>query len=335
MKSCSRPLCQPKSPLPPACVQAAAEKNTASTDGRSPASVATQPPSPSSARVSAGLVEVVSGHVTAGLSPATGRVLRQGDAVYLQEQISTGKSSEVRIRLDTADVIHLKSESQFTIEGLRNAQEPTVLQLLKGKIRSQVVKPKDRKEKVYEVKTRSAVAGVRGTDFVASFERAGRERTTVETLEGAVVLYGRKTPQRYATVDSAHTASYVVTQWASAETGDDLVLAGELTPVVVISANSMHQLHEDTYVGPRPEKGQRDIASHPICAKPTGRFNQCAWRCVGNPAHEKHCRTDLPNVACMRTRCNANGVWADETQLPTKFSHICAPEKEKVGPCDY
>lgn len=73
-----------------------------------------------------------------------------------------------------------------------------------------------------------------------------------------------------------------------------------------------------------------------ICAAPGGRLNQCAWVCKGNPAKEKKsCRLGTPGVSCVRTRCNANGDWAEATEVPgDKAAALCwaAPQ---VKECDY
>lgn len=79
-----------------------------------------------------------------------------------------------------------------------------------------------------------------------------------------------------------------------------------------------------------------DNANGAICTKPAGHFNQCAWVCEGNPPKEKKaCRLDMEGVSCVRRRCNANGVWAEETPLDAeKTGKICQPQAV-VGPCDY
>ncbi len=80
-------------------------------------------------------------------------------------------------------------------------------------------------------------------------------------------------------------------------------------------------------------KAKRDVE---ICDRPKGFFNQCAWTCVGNPSGEKNCRVELPQVSCVRTRCNANGKWADEKKLPlNEAKGMCPATGATVKPCDY
>lgn len=73
-----------------------------------------------------------------------------------------------------------------------------------------------------------------------------------------------------------------------------------------------------------------------ICAKPAARLNQCAWVCENNPKKEKKvCRLERPEVRCLRKRCNANGEWAESTEVPKdKASSLCGPDS-RVRDCDY
>ncbi len=59
---------------------------------------------------------------------------------------------------------------------------------------------------------------------------------------------------------------------------------------------------------------KRKIENDPswICKNPPGKFKDCQWACEGNPKKErKTCRLDLPQVRCLRYRCNAEGQWRD------------------------
>ena len=113
-----------------------------------------------------------------------------------------------------------------------------------------------------------------------------------------------------------------------------------MTPVYKMTANEIKKLNWDTKVD-YDEKVNRALAKSKssdghICSAPKGRLNQCLWQCRNNPDGEKKCRTDLPQVNCVRQRCNANGDWADDTRLPASYFDMCKPSGEvKVGPCDY
>lgn len=73
-----------------------------------------------------------------------------------------------------------------------------------------------------------------------------------------------------------------------------------------------------------------------ICAKPPGKFNQCAWVCTGNPKSEKkRCLASEKGVSCVRQRCNANGQWADPTALDAEKGSILCSANPVVAACDY
>lgn len=73
-----------------------------------------------------------------------------------------------------------------------------------------------------------------------------------------------------------------------------------------------------------------------ICASPDGRLNQCAWVCENNPKKEKKsCRLEVAGVQCLRKRCNANGEWAEATEVPKeKAGSLCGVDP-LVKECDY
>lgn len=60
-----------------------------------------------------------------------------------------------------------------------------------------------------------------------------------------------------------------------------------------------------------------------ICKFPTGKFNQCAWLAGDR------------NKPCIRLRCNANGEWAERTELSAEMARTQCRQKSFVGPCDY
>jgi len=66
-----------------------------------------------------------------------------------------------------------------------------------------------------------------------------------------------------------------------------------------------------------------------------GKFNQCSWSCKNNPKGEKSCRTDLPEVSCVRQRCNAAGDWTDMNRMPSSYGSECPSSGFKVKACDY
>lgn len=73
-----------------------------------------------------------------------------------------------------------------------------------------------------------------------------------------------------------------------------------------------------------------------ICAQPEGRLNQCAWVCENNPKSEKKaCRLERAEVQCLRKRCNANGEWAEATEVPKDKAGSLCGVRPLVKECDY
>ncbi|HEY8272564.1 MAG TPA: hypothetical protein VIG33_16845 [Pseudobdellovibrionaceae bacterium] len=73
-----------------------------------------------------------------------------------------------------------------------------------------------------------------------------------------------------------------------------------------------------------------------ICDQPRGKFNQCAWVCENNAKKEKKtCRLEVPEVHCIRQRCNASGEWAEKVEIPKDKASIFCSAKALVKECDY
>ena len=325
IKSCAKPLCKLKVPAPAGCGPGPA---------RDPASVqslvANAAPSPG---VDFARVEFLRGPVI--VHRAGQKIpLNVGDNLLAGDVVETDETSEARLRTQSGDTLHIQKSTRATLATPRTEKAAAVIELLRGKIRSQVVKSKPGPDQTsFQINTRSAVAGVRGTDFITSYQAAPQERTTVQTFEGEVVLYGKATPQRQAHIHASEFASYAV---ASAGQEQEFVQSGGLSPVRKMNETAARELAEVSWVGPhvaRSTAAQREESF--VCHEPAGKFNDCAWTCVNNPAKEKHCRTERADVQCVRKRCNANGEWTEETRLPASFHGLCDPAHPRIAPCDY
>jgi hypothetical protein len=139
----------------------------------------------------AGRIDRVAGEVSlsdaGGISrPATaGAVFSEGDVVV------TGAEGRARlVMIEGKNVVVIGARSRLVIERAgseaRGAAPGTTLSLGEGQVRS-VVKRKysGQGSDVFEVKTPNAVAGVRGTVFLVSFDRKSA-RSLLATEEGAV-----------------------------------------------------------------------------------------------------------------------------------------------------
>lgn len=344
VKSCKRPIC------------AAVENPTGNC--RSPASVNAAPPTEElkeeKKEVEVALESVKNSIGIVVVSQGTSMIQRQGKTftgkvgfkIYEKDYLETGSDGKLKIKFKDDNVINLAPNSKLTIEELNfdlaKGNKKTLLNLLYGKVRSSVKHDYNQSGNYYEVKTPSAVAGVRGTEFVTSFSSEDKMETKVETLKGRVVLSDPKKSKKIEVPASSY-ASFVVDKVEAGVFSDkdisSFVARGYLTPVFKMTSEELKKLEINTNF--TQEEDERNLASTPtengkeICSDPQGDFNQCAWTCEGNTFNEKKCRTDLPNVHCVRKRCNANGKWAEETRLPAAFHENCEANKPVIKDCDY
>lgn len=74
-----------------------------------------------------------------------------------------------------------------------------------------------------------------------------------------------------------------------------------------------------------------------ICKNPLAKLNQCAWICKKNPSSEKRSCRVAPrgNAHCLRYRCDANGRWTDETEIPGTKGALQCKLDPFVSTCDY
>jgi hypothetical protein len=134
-------------------------------------------------RVVKGDVQVKSGK-DGSLSKA-----RIGSQVYPKDIIITGKDARAKIVMVDNNEINVSPDSQIEIQHYEfdpNAgKKDVLLNVIYGKVRSKVEQKYDGKSAKFEIKTPSAVAGVRGTDFLASYDR-GNSSSSVVTFQGKV-----------------------------------------------------------------------------------------------------------------------------------------------------
>lgn len=109
--------------------------------------------------------------------------------VYPKDTIVTGKDSRAKILMVDKNELNISPSSTVVIERYQYApeahQKDVLLNVISGKLRSKVNQKYDGQTNRFEVKTQSAVAGVRGTDFIVSV--SGSE-THVVTFQGTVAF---------------------------------------------------------------------------------------------------------------------------------------------------
>jgi hypothetical protein len=220
---------------------------------------------------------------------------------------------------------------------MSETSKKAVFNLLKGKIRNQVKQKYDNKESHFKVVTPGVTAGVRGTDFVVTHDESSDLVTRVETLEGSVHL-AERIGEKEIDVGRGESVTYVMDGRPRNQASDwnNLPVKGIFNPVRKLSVAEYAALARATDLdsGKRARAVVKRVET-PICKSPSGKLNQCAWKCLNNPKGARTCMTDKANVVCARYRCNANGEWADETRLPASAHAECKGEADLVGDCDY
>lgn len=164
----------------------------------------------------AGTVTAVSGNVTVARLAAAPRPLKFGDTLYSRDVVEARKDGRARILLGGKTTVTVRELSRLELR--EEAQADGVrytVELVVGKVRASVARALMRPGEQVEVRTRNAVASVRGTDFIVETvdrpaprgafglvaarevgERihggaARSEETVVVTLSGAVEVANR------------------------------------------------------------------------------------------------------------------------------------------------
>lgn len=137
-----------------------------------------------------GVLRVVKGNVQVK-SGKSGKITkaRLGQKVFPKDTIITAKDSRAKVVMVDKNVINVSPASEVVFQDYEydpdKNKKNVLLNVLYGKVRSKVNQKYDGKTTKFQVKTPSAVAGVRGTDFFASYSVSSKA-TEVVTFEGEV-----------------------------------------------------------------------------------------------------------------------------------------------------
>ncbi len=143
------------------------------------------------AEESYGLLMIVKGQVQVAKAKAPPAGAKVGSKVYPQDTIITGKDSRAKIVMSDRNIINVLPETKIRIDQyINDTKEKNVrLSLFEGKVRTNVEQKYDNNENKFEIKTPSAVVGVRGTQFLTSYQKS-TNTTGVTTFRGEVIFRG-------------------------------------------------------------------------------------------------------------------------------------------------
>lgn len=109
--------------------------------------------------------------------------------VQVGDTVVTANDSRAKIVMSDRNIINISPNTRLKIEKYTNSGDDknVHLNLIEGKVRNNVEQKYDNKNSKFEVRTATAVAGVRGTQFVTSYDKATRV-TEVITIKGQVLF---------------------------------------------------------------------------------------------------------------------------------------------------
>lgn len=138
-----------------------------------------------------GLMMIVKGAVKVIKEDQQSLDAKVGFKVFPQDTIVTGAESRAKIVMSDRNIINVLPDTKLKIEQyINNGVDKNVkLELLEGKIRNNVEQKYDNDKNKFEVKTATAIAGVRGTQFITSFDK-NTLKTQIVTLKGEVTFKG-------------------------------------------------------------------------------------------------------------------------------------------------
>lgn len=148
-----------------------------------------------SAEAACGTFEVAKGDVKVQSGPKVSAAT-QGSKICSGDSVITADQARAKIKMDDGNELNVSPNSKIVLEDYQydpgQNKKKVLLNVLKGKIRAATReenmyndKSKDGQANTFQVKTKSAVAGVRGTDFLTSFD-VSNGRSEVVTFRGKV-----------------------------------------------------------------------------------------------------------------------------------------------------
>ncbi|MCB9061153.1 MAG: FecR domain-containing protein, partial [Halobacteriovoraceae bacterium] len=132
-------------------------------------------------------VILVKGQVTK-LYPGTLKALevKLGDKLPEDTSLATAERSIVRVKYSDGSQVTIGPKGHVNLV-MASKKGSGLISLLKGKIRSQVMKNGDSQKTKLIIKTRNAALGVRGTDFQTVYNPANKN-TSLVTFDGEVAM---------------------------------------------------------------------------------------------------------------------------------------------------
>lgn len=114
-----------------------------------------------------------------------------GTKIYEGDGVTTAADSRAKIVMSDRNVLNVSPDTKMSIAKYENdaasGKKNVELKLDAGKVRSNVEQTYDGEKSKFQIKTPTAVAGVRGTQFLAGFD-SKTQSTSIVTFKGSVTL---------------------------------------------------------------------------------------------------------------------------------------------------
>ncbi len=138
-----------------------------------------------------GVFMVVKGDVKVTVKGKPAVAAKVGMKVNQTDKVVSGKDARAKIVMSDKNILNISPDTQLVIEAYKfneaKDEKNVSLNVLYGKVRATVNQKYDGEKNKFQVKTPSAVAGVRGTDFLTSYNPT-TNASKVVTFEGAVAV---------------------------------------------------------------------------------------------------------------------------------------------------
>jgi len=136
-----------------------------------------------------GIFMIVKGEVKVISPDQKSEFARVGMKVTEGYSIVTGVDGRAKIVMSDKNILNINPETQLKIETYKNegGNKKVELSLPEGSVRAMVNQKYDDNKNTFRVKTPTAVAGVRGTDFLVKFDMK-TQLSSVKTFEGLVAV---------------------------------------------------------------------------------------------------------------------------------------------------
>lgn len=135
-----------------------------------------------------------------------------GATVALGDEVRTGRPGRVRLVFRDESTVVVSDDSQLTVDeqvfNPDQGQVKSLLGLVQGKVSAAVGEYYHRQGASFEVKTATAVAGVRGTEFIVSYDVV-QEVTEVVGISGQVIVHSLADPTGPGVLVTASEATTV------------------------------------------------------------------------------------------------------------------------------